>query len=52
MDISDFSSLAVGAVNFGRLYAYGRVTISDEAFVPLVSRLLRAAAPPWCLTSF
>ena len=52
MDISDFSSLAVGAVNFGRLHAYGRVTISDEAFVPLVSRLLRAAAPPWCLTSF
>lgn len=52
LDISDFSSLVVGAIDFGRLYAYGRATISDEAFSPLVGRLFRAAAPPWCLTSF
>ncbi|HMT21387.1 MAG TPA: GNAT family N-acetyltransferase [Promineifilum sp.] len=52
MDISDFSSLAVGAIDFGRLHGYGRATISDEAFVPFIGRLFRAGAPPWCLTSF
>ncbi len=52
MDISDFSSLAVGAIDFGRLHGYGRATISDEAFVPLIGRLFRAGVPPWCLTSF
>lgn len=51
LDISDFSSLVVGAIDFERLHAYGRATISDEALVPLVARLFRAT-PPWCLTSF
>ncbi len=52
MDISDFSSLVVGAVEFGRLHAYSRATISEEAYVPLVNKLFRAGKPPWCLTHF
>jgi predicted acetyltransferase len=52
MDISDFSSLAAGAIDFARLYTYGRATISDAAQAPLVSRLFRAETPPWCLTTF
>lgn len=52
MDISDFSSLAVGAIDFDRLYTYGLATISDDAFVPVVNRLFHAEIPPWCLTSF
>jgi predicted acetyltransferase len=44
MDIADFSSLAVGAIDFARLYTYGRATISDAAHVPLVSRLFRGRA--------
>ncbi len=52
MDVSDFSSLVVGAIDFGRLFAYGRATISDESFAPLVGRIFHAAAPPWCLTNF
>ncbi len=52
MDIADFSSLVVGAIDFARLYDYGRATLSDATQAPLVSRLFRAESPPWCLTSF
>lgn len=52
MDVSDFSSLVVGAVDFSHLHAYGRVTLSDEAIVPVVDQLFRAAHRPWCLTHF
>ena len=52
MDIADFSSLVVGAVDFSRLHAYGRATLSDPALVPTVNRLFHADIPPWCLTSF
>lgn len=52
MDIADFSSLVVGAVDFNRLHAYGRVTISDETGVPLVNRLFHTDVRPWCLTHF
>lgn len=52
MDISDFSSLVLGAIDFGRLHAYGRATLSNDSFVPLLSRLFHAETPPWCLTSF
>lgn len=52
MDISDFSSLAVGAISFSRLYTYGRATISDAAYVPMVNRMFHEEIPPWCLTTF
>jgi predicted acetyltransferase len=52
MDISDFSSLAVGAIDFARLYEYGRATISGAAHVPAINRLFHAEIRPWCLTSF
>lgn len=52
LDISDFSSLVVGAIDFQRLFTYGRATISDESSVSVVNRLFRAEIMPWCLTSF
>ncbi len=52
MDVSDFSSLAVGAVDFAPLHNYGRITLSDAVYAPLVDRLFRAASRPWCLTHF
>jgi predicted acetyltransferase len=52
MDIADFSSLAVGAIDFGRLYNYGLATISDPRHVALVNRIFRADVRPWCLTVF
>jgi predicted acetyltransferase len=52
MDVSDFSSLVVGAIDFARLYEYGRATISDAGRVATVNRLFHADVRPWCLTSF
>ncbi|MBP8948246.1 MAG: GNAT family N-acetyltransferase [Candidatus Promineofilum sp.] len=52
LDVSNFSSLMVGAVDFARLYGYGLATISDAAAVPLVDRLFRAGQRPWCMTHF
>ncbi len=52
MDIAEFSSLAVGAVDFARLYEYGLATIDDPGAVPLVTQLFGATQPPWCLTHF
>ena len=52
MDVSDFSSLAVGAVDFARLHAYGRVTLNDDTHAPLLDRLFHANARPWCMTHF
>jgi len=52
LNVSEFSSLIVGAIDFARLYGYGLATISDPAAVPLVDRLFRAAQRPWCMTHF
>lgn len=52
LDVADFSSLVVGAVDFERLHAYGRVVLSDTAMVDGVSRLFAAKAKPWCLIHF
>ncbi len=52
MDVSDFSSLAVGAVDFAPLHSYGRISLSDAAYAPLVDRLFHATRRPWCLTHF
>ena len=52
MDIAEFSSLIVGAVDFDRLYAFGLATIDDARAVPLVTRLFHARQRPWCLTHF
>jgi predicted acetyltransferase len=52
MDISTFSSLAMGAIDFRRTYEYGLATITDPAYVPLVDRLFHADQRPMCMTSF
>ena len=52
LNVSEFSSLVVGAIDFSRLYGYGLATISDPAAVPLVDRLFRAGQRPWCMTHF
>lgn len=52
MDISDFSSMVLGAVPFSRLYQYGLATISDPAYVDVVNRLFRTDEKPRCSTEF
>lgn len=52
VDVSEFSSLITGAIDFARLHAYGLATLSDASYLPAVDRLFRAAHRPWCMTSF
>ncbi len=52
LDISDFSSLLMGAVSFKSLYRYGLVDISDPRFVDTVHRLFLTDQKPICMTHF
>ena len=51
MDVSEFSSMIIGAVGFLKLYEYGLTSISDATYVTEIDRLF-AAPKPICLTSF
>lgn len=52
MDISTFSSLAVGAIDFSRLVVYGLASVSDPACVAVIDRMFHTDQPPLCMTSF
>jgi predicted acetyltransferase len=52
LDVPEFSSLVVGAIDFARLYGYGLATIDNPAAVPRVDAIFRAAQRPWCMTHF
>jgi predicted acetyltransferase len=52
MDVSDFSSMIAGAVDFKTLYRYGLAGISDIEYLDKVNRLFSADQKPMCLTGF
>ena len=52
MDISDFSSLAMGVVGFDKLYLYGLAEVDDETKLPLLQRLFAGLSKPICTTTF
>lgn len=52
MDISDFSSLIMGAVPLKSLYLYGLAEISDPDRLDELDRLFCAEAKPKCTTPF
>ena len=52
MDVSDFSSLVMGVIEFEKLYQYNRAQISDQGYVDVVSRIFRSDRQPVCLTRF
>lgn len=52
MDISDFSSLVMGAVDFEKLYYFNRAKISDETYIELISQIFQCKTPPVCMTRF
>ena len=52
MDISDFSSLVIGATTFRRLLSYGIVTISDSDYADVVHRLFFTDNKPICDLAF
>jgi predicted acetyltransferase len=51
LDVSEFSSLVVGAVDFKSLFEYDLVSLSDESYVDTLDRLF-AAPKPICFTEF
>ncbi|MCC7430825.1 GNAT family N-acetyltransferase [bacterium] len=52
LDVSHFSSLFVGAVNFNSLYSFNLAEISDFAFVSKVNKIFQVAKKPVCFTAF
>jgi predicted acetyltransferase len=51
MDVAEFSSLLMGAVDFSSLHRYGLAVVSDEKRIATLDRLFRAPKPV-CLTAF
>lgn len=52
MDIAEFSSMVLGAVDFKDLYLIGKADISDEKFIPAVNRLFHSDVKPETKTMF
>ena len=52
MDIADFSSLIMGAVEFRSLCEYGLAEISDQGYLDIVDRIFRVEQKPICHTLF
>ncbi len=52
INVSNFSSLIMGAVPFKKLHNYGLVTISDENFIDDVNKLFQCETPPITLEQF
>ena len=51
LDISDFSSLLVGGINFKSLYKYGLVSISDDNYIDILEKIF-LSDKPFCTTFF
>jgi predicted acetyltransferase len=52
LNVSEFSSLMMGAVDFRQLLTYHLVAISDANMVETVARLFRVPQKPVCMTNF
>ena len=52
MDVSDFSSMAIGAITFRQLHQYGLVSISDDAYLNTVNQIFWTEEKPQCITTF
>jgi predicted acetyltransferase len=52
LDISDFSSLIMGAIDFRSLYQYGLAGISDTKYLVAVNRIFLTESRPVCMTEF
>lgn len=52
IDIADLSSLLMGSTNFRSLYRLGRVYVSDDSAVPLLTSLFEHPTKPECITAF
>ncbi|USK55621.1 GNAT family N-acetyltransferase [Cytobacillus solani] len=52
LDISDFSSLAMGAISADKLYQYGRLKIKKSEDMAVIKQLFPHLQKPICMTAF
>ncbi|MGD9099963.1 MAG: GNAT family N-acetyltransferase [Anaerolineae bacterium] len=52
MEVAEFSSLLVGAVNFRSLYRYGLADVSNPAYIGVVDKIFAVRDKPVCTTPF
>jgi predicted acetyltransferase len=52
LDVSEFSSLLMGAISFRKLYEYRLVDLPDPAYLNLLHRLFFVETKPVCITRF
>lgn len=52
LEISDFSSLIMGAVSLNSLYRYGKAEVSNEGYIGKISNILSQLKRPMCNTGF
>ncbi len=52
MNVAEFSSLVVGAINFSQLYNYNLADISDTSCLHFVDQLFYSPQKPICMTAF
>jgi predicted acetyltransferase len=52
LDISDFSSLIMGAIDFRTLFNFGLAEISDENYLDKIHRIFYTEQKPVCITDF
>lgn len=52
IEISDLSSLLMGAISFQKLFQYGRVEVSDKKKIQQIATLFSNRPKPICMTAF
>jgi predicted acetyltransferase len=52
LDVAEFSSLLMGAVDLESLYLYGLADVSDPGWLPRLTRLFSTPRKPICTTPF
>jgi len=52
LNIANFSSLVMGAINLKKLYQYGLIEISEKSFLRSLDRLFKTDEPPFTIEPF
>ncbi|MCK4523802.1 sterol carrier protein domain-containing protein, partial [candidate division WOR-3 bacterium] len=52
MDIAEFSSMIVGAIDLKTLYRYGLVEIKNAGKIDEINNIFKTMEKPFCLTDF
>lgn len=52
LDVSDFSSMLMGVINFKSIYKYGLAEISDIDYIDTINKIFKTDEKPLCMTGF